>query len=101
MVTVQPEKMTLLQFYKDPAFNHHSRIPVYADSPEYITGYILRSEALEMLAGDQFKVRLGDIKQVLVVPTQWQVRLQPPQPFLKFLSHRASFLAMMKVSISL
>ena len=63
VAAIAPEKMTLLQFYKDPAFNHHSRIPVYADSPEYITGYILRSEALEMLAGDQFKVRLGDIKR--------------------------------------
>ncbi|MBP5506172.1 MAG: DUF21 domain-containing protein [Bacteroidales bacterium] len=63
VAAIAPEKMTLAQFYKDPAFNHHSRIPVYADSPEYITGYILRTEALEMLANDRFKVRLGDIKR--------------------------------------
>ena len=63
VAAIAPEKMTLAQFYKDPAFNHHSRIPVYADSPEYITGYVLRTEALEKLANDQFKVRLGDIKR--------------------------------------
>ncbi len=63
VAAIAPERMTLAQFYKDPAFNHHSRIPVYADSPEYITGYILRTEALEMLANDRFKVRLGDIKR--------------------------------------
>ena len=40
VAAIAPEKMTLSQFYKNPAFNHHSRIPVYADSPEYITGYV-------------------------------------------------------------
>ena len=63
VAAIAPEKMTLAQFYKDPSFNHHSRIPVYADSPEYITGYVLRTEALEKLANDQFKIRLGDIKR--------------------------------------
>ena len=63
VAAIAPEKMTLAQFYKNPAYNHHSRIPVYADSPEYITGYVLRTEALEMLANDRFKVRLGDIKR--------------------------------------
>lgn len=63
VAAVAPESMTLLEFYKDPSFSHHSRIPVYADSPEYITGYILRSEALEMLAGDKFNVKLADIRR--------------------------------------
>ncbi len=63
VAAVAPESMTLLEFYKDTSFSHHSRIPVYADSPEYITGYILRSEALEMLAGDKFNVKLADIRR--------------------------------------
>lgn len=58
-----PESMTLKQFYKDSAYMHYSRIPVYADSPEYITGYILRSTVLEFLADDKFDVKLGDIKR--------------------------------------
>lgn len=63
VAAVAPESMTLLDFYKDPAFNHHSRIPVYVESPDYITGYILRNDALEMLANDRFKVTLGEIKR--------------------------------------
>ena len=60
-----PELMTLQDFYNDDKYDHFSRIPVYADSPEFITGYILRSDALEMLAEDKFHVRLSDIKRPL------------------------------------
>lgn len=57
------ENMTLRAFYKDDTFLHHSRIPVYSDSPEFITGYILRSDALQYLADDKFDVKLSSIKR--------------------------------------
>ena len=57
------ENMTLRNFYKDKDFEHYSRIPVYSESDEYITGYILRSEALECLAEDKFDMRLSEIKR--------------------------------------
>ena len=57
------ENMTLKNFYKDKDFEHYSRIPVYSESPEYITGYILRSDALECLAEDKFDMRLSEIKR--------------------------------------
>ena len=57
------ENMTLKNFYKDKDFEHYSRIPVYSESDEYITGYILRSEALECLAEDKFDMRLSEIKR--------------------------------------
>ncbi|MFA5326115.1 MAG: CNNM domain-containing protein [Bacteroidales bacterium] len=60
---IAPESMILKEFYKDNSFLHHSRIPVYSDSPEYITGYILRGVALEYLAEDKFNVTLGEIKR--------------------------------------
>ena len=55
--------MTLKNFYKNDAYLHFSRIPVYADSPEYITGYILLSDALEGLADDEFDKRLVELKR--------------------------------------
>ena len=58
-----PESMTLKRFYKDKRYLHHSRIPVYADNSEYITGYILRMEALQLIADDKFDVTLGDIRR--------------------------------------
>jgi len=57
------ENMTLRNFYKDDNYLHYSRIPVYSDSPEFITGYILLSDALEGLADDKFDMRLREIKR--------------------------------------
>ncbi|MBQ9546061.1 MAG: DUF21 domain-containing protein [Bacteroidales bacterium] len=63
VAAVAPESMTLREFYKEEEFGHFSRIPVYAEDPEYITGYILRREALEMLADDKFDQTLGSIRR--------------------------------------
>lgn len=61
-VTAQ-ENMTLKNFYKNDNYLHYSRIPVYSDSQEYITGYILLNDALEGLADDEFDTRLKDLKR--------------------------------------
>ena len=58
-----PESMKIKSFYKDRRFFHHSRIPVYADNDEYITGYVLRIEALQLMAEDKFDKTLGEIKR--------------------------------------
>lgn len=60
---IAPESMTIKRFYKDRRFLHHSRIPVYADNDEYISGYILRMEALQLMAEDKYDITLGDIKR--------------------------------------
>ncbi|MCQ2336185.1 MAG: hemolysin family protein [Paludibacteraceae bacterium] len=60
---VAAESMSIQDYYDSDEYDHFSRIPVYADSPEYITGYVLRDEALEELAEDQFSKKLGDIKR--------------------------------------
>jgi len=78
-----PESMTLRDFYKVDKFDHFSRIPVYADSPEFITGYILRSDALELLAEDKFNVKLQEIRRPLPyfneetsIPDIWDALIQ-------------------------
>lgn len=58
-----PESMTVKAYYKDNAYLHHSRIPVYSESPEFISGYILRTEALQLLADDKFDTPLGAIRR--------------------------------------
>lgn len=63
VAAIAPESMTIKSFYKDRRYLHHSRIPVYADNDEYITGYILRVEALQLMAEDKYDTRLGDIKR--------------------------------------
>lgn len=63
VASIAPESMTVKAFYRNKNFRHHSRIPVYAESDEYITGYILRTDALQLLADDKFDVTLGSIKR--------------------------------------
>ncbi len=67
VAAIAPEQMTLKEFYLDKTYSHFSRIPVYCDSDEYITGYVLRSEALEMLTEDKFNTTLGDIKREIAM----------------------------------
>lgn len=57
------ESMTLKNFFNNQSFHHHSRILLYSDNDEYITGYVLRNEVLELVAKDQFYMRLSEIKR--------------------------------------
>lgn len=63
VAAIAPESMTIKQFYKDRRFLHHSRIPVYADNDEYITGYILRMDALQLMAEDKFDRTLAQLRR--------------------------------------
>lgn len=63
VASIASESMTIKSFYKDKRFLHHSRIPVFSDNDEYITGYILRMEALQMMAEDKYDVTLGELRR--------------------------------------
>ena len=63
---IAPENMTLRAYYDSDEYDHFSRIPLYnPTSPEYITGYVLRNDALEELTEDHFRKTLGGIKRSL------------------------------------
>ena len=63
---IAPENMTLRAYYDNDEYDHFSRIPLYnPTAPEYITGYILRNDALEELTEDHFRKTLGGIKRAL------------------------------------
>lgn len=61
-----PEHLTLSEFYNDRLFRIYSRIPVYADNPDFITGCVLKQTVLEELAEDQFDVQLADIRRPIL-----------------------------------
>lgn len=63
VAAIAPESMTLTEFYRNEDLSHYSRIPVWQESPEYITGYVLRYDILERLAEDKFTTTLGQIKR--------------------------------------
>lgn len=63
VAAIADEAMTMKEFYKSEELSHYSRIPVYVDSPEYITGYVMRYDVLENLADDKFDMTIGKIKR--------------------------------------
>ena len=65
VVAVADQEMTLAAFIKDSKFASFSRIPIYAENDENITGYIRVGDAH---SGDQ-KAQLKDIsRKIIVVP---------------------------------
>lgn len=47
VVATAPESMSLKEFYQVGKYKFYSRIPIYNDSEDYITGYVLRQTVLE------------------------------------------------------
>ncbi len=48
-------------------FLHFSRIPVFSENVENITGYVFRQVVFEKLAEDKYGLKLKDIKHEIVV----------------------------------
>ena len=65
VAAIAPESMTLKQYYDTDQYDPFSRVPVYAESPEYITGYVMRDDILEDLTEDHFSKTLSEIKRSL------------------------------------
>ncbi len=66
VVVVANEEMTLEEFLKIKDFLHFSRIPVYQEHRDNITGYVFRETVFEKLAEDQFHLKLKDIMREIV-----------------------------------
>lgn len=71
VVVVANEEMTLEEFLKNKDFLHFSRIPVYKDNRDNITGYVFRELVFEKLAEDQFNLKLKDIKREIVTLSEF------------------------------
>ncbi|MCQ2182626.1 MAG: CNNM domain-containing protein [Bacteroidales bacterium] len=98
VAAIAPETMTVKDFYKDKRFLHHSRIPVYADDDEYITGYILRIEALQLMAEDKFDSMLGSIRRDIPafqeetsIDVIWDEMLQKKEQIAAIINEYGSF----------
>ncbi|MDE6176939.1 MAG: CNNM domain-containing protein [Paramuribaculum sp.] len=52
---------TMKEFYDNRALSSFSRIPVFDNKREFITGYVRRANVLEMLTQDKFTMPLSEI----------------------------------------
>lgn len=67
VAVIANEDMTLQEFLKNKEFLHFSRIPIYKDNKDNITGYVFRELVFEKLAEDQFDLKLKDIKRNIII----------------------------------
>ncbi|RRO21917.1 CNNM domain-containing protein [Flavobacteriaceae bacterium 14752] len=69
VVVTANEDMSLREFLENKEFLHFSRIPVFKDNTDNVTGYVFRQYVFEKLAEDQFDLKLKDIKRdILTFP---------------------------------
>jgi len=83
VVAVADENLSLNEFLKNKDYLKFSRIPIYTENDENITGYVIRQEVFEKLAEDQHKLKLRDIKrEIIKVPNTtvlfslWEILLE-------------------------
>lgn len=69
VVAIADENLYLKDFLMSKDYLRFSRIPLYAENEENITGYVFRQRVFEKLAEDQYELKLKDIKrEILIVP---------------------------------
>lgn len=67
VVVAAKEGLNISGFLKNRDFFKYSRIPIYQNDKDNITGYVLKYEVLEKLANDEFSIKLKDIKRPILV----------------------------------
>jgi CBS domain containing-hemolysin-like protein len=66
VVAVADENLSLLDFLKNKDYLRFSRIPVYSENDENITGYIIRENVFEHLAEDKHTLKLKEVKRNII-----------------------------------
>lgn len=67
VVAVADEDTTVVEFMQDKDYLKYSRIPIYHEETENITGYVFRQEVFEKLAEDNHDLKLKDIRRDIVM----------------------------------
>jgi len=67
VASIADEDMTLDDFMKNKDYLRFSRIPVFSEIEDTISGYVFRQTVFEKLAQDHTDLRLKDIKRKIVV----------------------------------
>jgi len=67
VIKTESEMMTIADFFKENSNIKYSRIPVYTDSQDNITGLVLKDEVFREMAFDNGSKKLADIKRDIII----------------------------------
>ncbi len=76
VVCIASEEMILQEFLHQKEFLYYSRIPVFSQRNDNITGYVLRQSVFEYLAEGKRNLKLKDIKRSIIVVPKFQTLLK-------------------------
>ncbi len=92
------ELQTIKEFYEKGESGPYSRIPLYGNERDYITGYMLYKDVLEALAQDRFDVKLSEISRPIMalyehesVSTAWEKLLASKEHIALVVNEYGSF----------
>lgn len=69
VVTLADEGLKLSEFMQNKQYLQFSRVPVYKDNLENITGYVLSQNVFEMVTNNREGLKISDVKRdILIVP---------------------------------
>lgn len=98
VVSYLPAEATLRDFYENKNCNSYSRIPIYTDNDDYITGYVLRQTVLEKLTEDRFDMHLSEIIRPILyfsendsVSSIWEKMLEKKEHISAIIDEYGSF----------
>jgi CBS domain containing-hemolysin-like protein len=72
VVAVADENLSLAEFLKNKDYLKFSRIPIYSENDENITGYVFRQTVFEKLAEDEHELKLIIVPNSIVLFTLWE-----------------------------
>jgi len=67
VIKTESESMTIEAFFKENSNLKYSRIPVYKDTQDNITGLVLKDEVFKEMAFDNGSKKLSDLKRDIIV----------------------------------
>ncbi|MBV1924034.1 MAG: DUF21 domain-containing protein [Flavobacteriaceae bacterium] len=69
VVAVADENLQLQELLSNKDYTNYSRIPIFSENDEFITGYVLKQQVFEYVADEKHELILKDIKRdILVFP---------------------------------
>ncbi|KAA1247630.1 CNNM domain-containing protein [Aquimarina sp. RZ0] len=85
VMKIAPEEQNIKSFFEANKNLRFSRVPVYADTPDNITGYVLKDEIYKNLAEDKYDKKLSDLKRKIFIVDR---NVAVPGLFEKLVAHK-------------